>query len=145
LLAHQCQIAQKNWLPLIIHSRDGFQETINIIKNFSSLPIVFHCFWYWPKEAEHLLSHFPNVYFGFDGNISYPKAEALREACLTIPIEKILLETDAPYLAPQCLRWTINTPNNVKFVYEYVAQLKGIEYEEFEKKIYENVRKFYWI
>lgn len=63
--------------------------------------MVFHCFGYTKTEVKYLLKNFPNVYVGFDGNISYPKAEDLREACLITPIEKILLETDAPYLAPQ--------------------------------------------
>jgi TatD DNase family protein len=143
LLARQCQIAQEYWLPIVIHSRDGFQETIDVLSNFSWLKMVLHCFWYGKTEAEYLLANFPNVYFWFDGNITYPKAEALREACLITPIDKILLETDAPYLAPQGLRWTTNTPANVKFVYEFVAELKWVEYSEFEKIIDENGRKFY--
>ncbi len=143
LLAQQCQFAQETWLPVVIHSRDGFQETIDVLSKFSWLKMVFHCFWYGKSEAEYLLANFPNVYFWFDGNISYPKAEALREACTIVPIEKILLETDAPYLAPQWLRWTINTPTNVKFVYEFVAQLKWFEYSDFEKIIDANVKKFY--
>ncbi len=143
LLARQCQFAQETWLPVVIHSRDGFQETIDVLQKFPWLKMVFHCFWYGKTEVEYLLTHFPNIYFWFDGNISYPKAEALREACLITPLEKILLETDAPYLAPQWLRWTTNTPTNVKFVYEFVAQLKWIEYSECEKKIDENVKEFY--
>jgi TatD DNase family protein len=63
--------------------------------------MVWHCFGYTKKEVTYILTHFPNAYLGFDCNITYPKAEALREACIATPLEKILLETDAPYLAPQ--------------------------------------------
>lgn len=143
LLALQCQMAQDTWLSLVIHSRDGFQETIDVIKDFSSLSMVFHCFGYGPTEAEYILSHFPNVYLWFDGNISYPKAQALRDTCLITPIEKILLETDAPYLAPQDLRGTTNTPTNVKFVYEFVAQLKNISLDALTEQMEKNFMKFY--
>lgn len=143
LLALQCQMAQETWLPLVIHSREGFQETIDVLKNFSGLRLVFHCFGYWPKEAEYILSHFPNTLLGFDCNITYPKAEALREACKLTPLDRILTETDAPYLAPQWLRWTLNTPSNVKVVYESIAQLKNIAYEECKKQLDTNAANFY--
>ncbi|MBP6086505.1 TatD family hydrolase [Patescibacteria group bacterium] len=75
--------------------------------------------------------------------MSYPKAQALRDTCLITPIEKILLETDAPYLAPQDLRGTTNTPTNVKFVYEFVAQLKNISLDALTEQMEKNFMKFY--
>lgn len=145
LLAQQCQFSLDVWLPLVIHSRDGFQETIDILSNFANhnIATVFHCFGYGPKEAEYLLSHFKNVYFWFDWNITYPKAEPLRETLLLLPNNKVLLETDAPFLAPQWLRWQINTPTNVQTVYEYTAMLKKTSLWNRTKQINTNAERFY--
>jgi TatD DNase family protein len=145
LFAEQCKIATELDLPLIIHSRDWFHETMDVLLAHKNITCVFHCFWYWSQEAKEILRQFPNAYFGFDGNITYPKATDLREAFLDIPLEKILLETDAPYLAPQWLRWSINTPANVQTVYSFTATLRWDEYESYAHQINKNARRFYGI
>jgi TatD DNase family protein len=101
VLRRQCELAQKLDLPVVIHSRDGYQETIDVLTEFPDLVYYFHCFGYGVREVEELLELFTCVYFGFDGNSTYPKASHLREACQIVPLERLLLETDSPYLAPQ--------------------------------------------
>ena len=85
----------------MIHSRDGYQETIDVLREFPDLVYYFHCFGYGVGEVEELLQFFPTIYFGFDGNLTYPKADNLRAACCIVPLDRLLVETDAPYLAPQ--------------------------------------------
>ena len=151
LLARQCQLSLKTWLPLVIHSRDGFQETIEVLeKSFFSHAgntpdVVFHCFWYWPEEAQFLIDNFENVYLWFDGNITYKSAQPLRDAFMLTPLNRVLLETDAPYLAPIPERGKTNTPKNIVHTYKFLAELRNIELEEFAKTIYENCCRFFRI
>ena len=139
----QCKLAQEYEIWLVIHSRDAFEDTIEILKDFYNLKIYFHCWGYSPKEVVIAKDLFPNLRIGFDGNITYKKADNLRESAKILELDKILLETDAPYLSPQNLRWQLNQPANVKYVYEYVAQLKNIDFKDLEQAIEENFFNFY--
>lgn len=151
LLARQCQFALETWLPLVIHSRNGFQETIETLEKYfwnkknNTIPIVFHCFGYWAKEAEYLVKTFENIYIWFDGNITYKSAQQLREAFLVTPKNKILVETDAPYLSPIPVRWEINTPKNIAHTYKFLAELQETPLEEFANQIYNNSHTFFGI
>ncbi len=145
LLAQQCQFALEVWLPVVIHSRDSFQHTVDILKDFPSLTYYIHCFWYGPTELEYILSHFPNVFIGYDCNISYPKAQQLRDVCLLTPLDKMLLETDSPYLAPQPMRWQVNTPLQVAWLYQSIADLRGVDVKMIQDVIAENYKKLYGI
>lgn len=100
----QCRLARELNLPIVIHSRDAFDQTFEILKAFSDLKIYFHCRGYGEAELQRLLENFPHLFIGFCGNISYPKAENLRISLKATPKEKILIETDAPYLSPQTFR-----------------------------------------
>ena len=141
----QCKLAQEYNFPLIVHSRDAFEDTIEILKDFKDLKIYFHCWWYSPKEIQIVRDIFPNLWVGFDGNITYKKADALRQSAQALPLQNILLETDAPYLTPQIIRKEQNQPANVKYVYEYVANLKNIDLLELELAVENNFFKFYGI
>jgi TatD DNase family protein len=143
LFAHQCEIAREFKLPVVIHSRDGYHETIDVLKNFPDLKIYFHCFWYWPEELQSLQDSYPNIRFGFDGNITYPKAQNLRDSLALCQKTTILLETDAPYLAPIPLRGTTNEPKNINIIYEYVAKVLNRDQAEMKKQIEENFWKLY--
>jgi TatD DNase family protein len=85
VLRRQCLLARDLGLPVVIHSRDGYQETIEVLKEFPDVVYYFHCFGYGAEELGELLRLFPRIYFGFDGNITYPKAENLRDACRKVP------------------------------------------------------------
>lgn len=151
LLARQCQFALETWLPLVVHSRDGFEATIEILEKYfwnkknNTIPIVFHCFGYWAKEADYLIKTFENIYIWFDGNVTYKSAQPLRDAFLITPKNKILLETDAPYLSPIPLRWEINNPKNIAHTYKFLAGLQETPLEEFANQIYKNSCAFFGI
>ena len=136
-LISQCELAQELNLPIIIHSRDAFNETYEILKKYKDLTVYIHCWWYGPQEIKTMLETFKNLYIGFCGNTTYKNAENLRESVKILPIDKLLIETDAPYLSPQWFRWTLNAPERVKDIWKYIWDLLNID----EKKLREQVEK----
>jgi TatD DNase family protein len=92
---------------------------------------------------QSLQASYPTIWFGFDGNITYPNSQNLRDALALCKKTNILLETDAPYLAPIPLRGTTNEPKNIKIVYEYIANLLQRDEQEMKRQIEENFWKFY--
>lgn len=123
LFAAQCDFAVGLHLPVVVHSRDDFSSTWDVVQQYPDLTFYFHCWWYSAQELLLICSQRDNVYFGFDGNITYPKANTLRWSLLACPLDRILLETDAPYLAPQVIRWQVNEPANIPMIYDYVTKL----------------------
>jgi len=100
----QCKLARKYQLPIVVHSRDDFEGSLEVLKNYPDLKIYFHCWGYGPREIEILQKLFPKLRIGFCGNVSYKKAENLRESLAVVQSSSLLLETDAPYLSPQIVR-----------------------------------------
>jgi TatD DNase family protein len=128
---------------LMIHSRDGFYETIEILKNFSDLKIYFHAWWYWKNELEECEKTFPNLRIGCTNVIEYPSAEKIRESLHSIKTAKILTETDAPFLPPQTMRGQQNEPAYVTYVYEKLCEILWIKQENLEKIVEENTKLLY--
>ncbi len=118
-------------LPLIIHSRNAEVLTFDILKKFTknNLKILMHCFTGSKEFAKKLLDL--NAYFSASGIITFKKSNDLKETFKTIPLNKILLETDAPYLSPEPFRGKSNEPANVVHTAKYLASLKNIKYEDF--------------
>ncbi len=120
----QIEIALEYDLALIIHTRDAQDETLHILEEYKHQGIrgVIHCF------SEDLLfaQHAQKLGFaiGIGGTITYPKNGMLREVCRTMPLSSIILETDAPFLPPQPLRGTQNSPTNIPMIAQYLADLK---------------------
>lgn len=139
----QCELARSLKLPIVIHSRDAFEETLEILEPYPDLKIYFHCWGYTEKELQILLSLFPKLFVGFCGNVSYPKAEGLRASLKTLPKEKLLIETDAPYLAPQGFRGQVNTPEKVKVIGSFIAQFLEREEEQLWKQVEQNFWTLY--
>lgn len=139
----QCDLARENQLPIVIHSRDAFQETFDILKNYSDLKIYFHCWSYNKEELEILLSTFPKIWIGYNGILTYPKSHENRESLLATPLNNIVLETDAPYLAPQGFRGKINHPELIKVVGKYASEILNIEEDILRKQIGENTKDLY--
>ncbi|MFH1073966.1 MAG: TatD family nuclease-associated radical SAM protein [Candidatus Firestonebacteria bacterium] len=126
-------IAKKQCLPLVVHSRDASLDTIRIIKeeNGQETGGVLHCF-----TGDHmLLDEFLKLgfYIAVGGAVTYPNAAALRESVKEIPLSRLLLETDCPYLAPQSRRGQRNEPAFLKETAEKVAEIKGITFENISK------------
>ena len=139
----QAELARKLNLPLMIHSRDGFHETIEILKDFSDLKIYFHAWWYWKEELKECEKSFPNLRIGCTNVIEYPSAEKIRESIRNIRTAKILTETDAPFLPPQTMRGQQNEPAYVTYVYEKLCEILGIEQKELEKIVEKNTKSLY--
>jgi len=145
LFAMQCDLAQELNLPLVIHSRDWFNQTLDILKNYRNLTIYFHCRWYGPDEFKILNSEFRKLFVGFCGNVTYKKADELRESLKLIWEDQLLLETDAPYLSPQIVRWAQNEPANIRYNYDYVAEFLWKEKTVLQKQIEKNFKDLYKI
>ncbi|PIR34616.1 MAG: LuxR family transcriptional regulator [Alphaproteobacteria bacterium CG11_big_fil_rev_8_21_14_0_20_44_7] len=127
LFLEHIKAAQETDLPVIIHTRSADEDTIDIIntQNFRGL---LHCFSTDYKVAESALDN--GLYISISGIVTFKKAEELREAVKKIPLERLLVETDAPYLAPIPMRGKRNEPAFTKHTAEFVAELKGVSFEE---------------
>ncbi len=139
----QAKLARKLNLPLMIHSRDGFHETMEVLKDFSDLKIYFHARGYWKNELEECENIFPNLRIGCTNVIEYPSAEKIRESIRNIKTAKILTETDAPFLPPQTMRGQQNEPAYVTYIYEKLCEILGINHENLKKIVEENTRSLY--
>lgn len=139
----QCDIARKYNYPIIIHSRDAFEDSLKILKKYKDLKIYFHCWGYNEKQVDIVQKEFSNLYIGFDGNITYKKADNLRRSVKATNIDKLLLETDAPYLSPQIVRKYTNKPSYIEYTYDYVCELRWIKRKELEKQIKKNFEKLF--
>lgn len=141
----QLLLAQETGLPVIIHSREAAKDTLDMMKALDAGKIggVVHCFSYGKEMAREYLNM--DFYFGIGGVITFPNAKKLKEAVEYIPMEKILLETDSPYLAPQSHRGERNSSLNLPYVVEAIAELKGISCEEVERVTEENARQLFGV
>ena len=118
-------------LPLVIHSRDAEDLTYEILSKYSKknkLKILMHCFTGTKQFAEKLLEL--NAYFSASGIITFKKSNDLKETFKAIPLNKILIETDAPYLSPEPLRGKSNEPSNVVLTAKYLSKLKEIKFDD---------------
>lgn len=143
LFAMQCNLVQELDLPLVVHSRTAFDQTLNILKNYKNLIIYFHCRGYGPEQIKILQSLFPKLYIWFCGNVTYKKADELRESLKIVWEDQLLLETDAPYLSPQIVRWTQNEPANVIYIYDYVSEFFWKEKNALQGQIEKNFKNIY--
>lgn len=143
LFALQCDFAQEVNLPIMIHSRDEFNQTIDILQNYKNQTIYFHCWGYGPEEYRKLNSMFPNLYIWFCGNVTYKNAQPLRDTLDIVDKNQLLMETDAPYLAPQGFRGQTNHPAFVQHIYEFAAAHLSIPLPQFSQQIEKNFKKLY--
>lgn len=124
----QLEIAGELGLPVIIHDREAHRETLEILKDYPGLPgVVFHCFSGDAGIAEECLAR--GYYFGIGGTLTYPKNGKLREVVRMLPLERIFLETDCPYLPPQPWRGKRNEPGYLPAVVEEISRVKGVSPE----------------
>ncbi len=144
LFDEQCKLAEELHFPLIIHSRDAFDETFDILKNYKKLKIYFHCRGYNPEQIQQLQDYFPHLRIWFCGNTTYKKAENLRDSLKATDINKLLLETDAPYLSPQAVRGQRNQPAHITHLYDYVAELLGISLQDLQTTVKKNFESLYF-
>lgn len=140
----QLQLAGETRLPIIVHSRDAAQDTLKILKGWQKdlTKGVIHCFSY-PKEiAREYLNM--DYYFGIGGVLTFKNAKKLIEAVEYIPMNRILLETDCPYLAPEPYRGKRNQSTYLDLVAERLSEIKKISKEEICAQTMQNAKDFYF-
>ncbi|HIQ25332.1 MAG TPA: TatD family deoxyribonuclease [Persephonella sp.] len=137
----QIEMAKQLNLPLIVHSREANRDTEDILENYAPFEAggIIHCFGGDLQMMEKCIDM--GFYISFAGNITYPKAESLREVLKRVPLDRLLLETDSPFLAPQKKRGKPNKPSYIFYTRDFVANLLGISPEELEKITDENAKK----
>ncbi len=147
LLKIHLEVAVEFGLPVILHCREAFIDMLPLVEEFkkanSNLQGVFHCFGGSEKDLEKVLSM--GFYVGFDGNTTFKNADNLRFLVKLSPLDKILIETDSPYLTPEPHRGKRNEPKNVKIVGEEIAVIKGISVEKTEEVTTKNAEKLFVI
>lgn len=126
LFTKQMELAVKLDLPVAIHMREAEEETLEVMRSMKKLPRgQFHCFGGTREFLKQVLDW--GYYVSFAGNITFKSASDLRERLSETPQNRLLLETDSPYLSPEPVRGTVNEPKNVKILAEFIARALGIE------------------
>lgn len=142
LFEAQAALARERRLPLIVHSREAFEDTLKVVKEFAgSLEIVIHCFGYGAREAQAFLDLGCSI--SFAGNISYKKSEGLREALGIVPLDRLLLETDSPYMNPMPLRGRPSTPADIGRTISLASGLLGKDAEELALLVHRNAFRIF--
>ena len=168
LFTQQCDLARQWNLPIVIHSRSNRDATHEVLQDFTDLTIYFHCRSYTPNEIKIIKKSYPDFYIGFTWNITYPKAIDIRKSLRylihenehypehiisgkieenkilwnssTMKLWQLLIETDAPYLAPQSHRWEQNQPALIGETYDYISSLL---WTSIDTQVVENSKKCY--
>jgi len=136
----QIELAKKYNKTIVVHSRDSINDTYNILKMFAKdLKIVLHCYSSSLEMANKFLEL--DVMFGVGGVITFKNSNKLKDVIKNIPLNKILLETDSPYLTPEPFRGKRNEPYNIIYVAKKIAEIKNISVEEVLKITTENAIK----
>lgn len=141
----QLEVARKTGLPVVIHSRDAAQDTLDIIKEEHGEQIggVIHCFSYGKEMAQIYLDM--GFYLGIGGVVTFKNGKKLKEVVKCTSIERIVLETDAPYLTPEPNRGKRNASHYLKYVAQEIAQLKGMTTKEVIAVTTKNAKEMYRI
>lgn len=140
-LENQLFLAKKLNLPIVVHSRECFDDLSKILKSSDYGNGVIHCFSGDREEAKFYLDL--GFYLGFTGNITFKNAEDIREAVKYAPLDRILTETDSPYLAPIPKRGRRNEPSFIPFIANKLAELKNVSVEEVTEKTTENAFRLF--
>lgn len=135
------KLAKDLKLPVVIHNRQAENDTLEILKEFYPLNVVVHCF----SGDENFLKDCLDLGFfiSFTCNVTYKKADKLKSLVKLTPLERLMLETDAPFLPPEGLRGKRNEPAYVKYLAKEVSLLKELSLEEVAKMTTENAKKFF--
>ena len=139
----QLEMSLEMDLPVIIHDREAHGDCLSIVKEYSGLRGVFHCFSGSPEMAEELLKN--GWYLGFDGPITYKNSKKAPEVVALCPMDRLLLETDSPYLAPVPMRGKRNDSRNLPYIASRIAEIKGCMPEEVALAAKENGKHLFRI
>ena len=141
----QLKLAREVNLPVIIHSRDAAADTMAILKEEPQRdnPGIIHCYSYSPEMAREFIKM--GYFIGVGGVVTFKNARVLKQVVEEIPLERIVVETDCPYMAPEPHRGQRNSSLYLPFIVDKIAQLKSVSGQEVEKTTYENACRVYGI
>lgn len=139
----QLALAQELGLPVIIHQREAVQDTLDILGEFPQVTGVFHCYAGSAEMAVQLTRR--GWYIGFTGVITFKNARKLVETALAIPLDRMVIETDCPYMAPEPFRGKRNDPGYLYRMAQRLGELRGLSQEEMEQITMENGKRLYRI
>jgi TatD DNase family protein len=140
-LEFQVELALKHDLPLVFHVRDAWDDFFSTVQKHPGLRGVIHSFTGGPHEVERAAKH--DLYFGLNGIMTFTSDEAQLEAARLVPADKLLLETDCPFLTPAPLRGKRNEPANVALVARFLAELRGVDYMDLVETTSNNFKKLF--
>ncbi|MGB9695147.1 MAG: TatD family hydrolase [Caldisericaceae bacterium] len=138
LFRKQIEIAQRFGLPYVVHSREAFADTLDVIKDSGYNKCVMHSFDYDSKDALSAVE--AGCYISFSGMLTFKNKGELKEAAKSVPLEKVLFETDSPFLSPVPFRGKTNEPQYVKYVYEEFSRIRGIDPSQLEEQVFKNFK-----
>ncbi|MFE4814216.1 TatD family hydrolase [Peribacillus simplex] len=141
----QIRLAKKGGLPIIIHNREATADIVNILKEeeASSVGGIMHCFSGSAETALECINM--NFYISLGGPVTFKNAKKPKEVAAAVPLDRLLIETDCPYLAPHPYRGKRNEPSYVKLVAEQIAEIKQLTLEEVSQATTENAKKLFGI
>ena len=133
----QIKFANEVGLPISIHSREAFADTLEILKQYPPLHSgVMHCYSGSVENIQDIINL--NLYVGLDGPVTFTNAKTPKEVAAEVPLEKLVVETDCPYLSPHPLRGTVNEPANICLVVDAIANLKQMSKKHLLEVVYDN-------
>ena len=138
----QIKFANEHKKPISIHNREAFEDCLKILKEHRPLYSgVMHCY----SGSVELLKDVLDLglYIGLDGPLTFTNAKTPKEVCEVVPLDRLLVETDAPYLSPHPLRGTVNEPKNIALVIDEITRIKGLSKKHILDVIYENSCKLF--
>ena len=139
----QMELARELDLPVIVHERDAHEDGMSVVRDFPTVTGVFHCYSGSAEMARQLVDK--GWYIGFTGVLTFKNARKAVEVASSIPLERIVLETDCPYMAPEPFRGKRNHPGYLYRMAEKLAEIRGMSVEEIHTVTTENGRRLYRI
>ena len=139
----QMELARELKLPVIVHERDAHEDGMAVVRDFSDVTGVFHCYSGSAEMARQLVDK--GWYIGFTGVLTFKNARKAVEVAASIPLDRIVLETDCPYMAPEPFRGKRNDPGKLYRMAEKLAEIRGLSVEEIHAITVENGKKLYKI
>ena len=139
----QMELARELGLPVIVHEREAHEDGMKIVEEFPTVTGVFHCYSGSAEMAKWLVSR--GWYIGFTGVLTFKNARKALEVAASIPLDRIVLETDCPYMSPEPFRGKRNDPGKLYRMAEKLAELRGLSLEEVHRITSENGKRLYRI
>lgn len=143
IFRRQLELSIELNLPVIVHDREAHGDCLSIVREYPEARGVFHCFSGSAEMAAELVRR--GWYLGFDGPVTYPNARRAVEVVSVTPLERIVVETDSPYLSPVPMRGKRNDSRNLPFIVRKLAEWKGVSEEEMSRAAWENGKRLYGI